>query len=246
MPPVSTLNHPDSSSGKIASLNQDLAYILIKYLKGLDVINFMEAVNGSKQFQTVEISEEYVFYKIFTKMVKEKKVTLNVPYLDFYLETCSVDAEGYVRPNQYQYGNAPILRLFIHPSFTVKAFDKLCCAYKTPSFQCYGRLLPFNTHSYVGDLTVVDYFNYRCSIGSPRELNWHEQRLFKGLISKLIKREGNYCVARQTSDRNQVILCEDDDTTIRSNDCLIRKREGKSKRKGRKIALSVLMLTYAR
>ena len=197
-----TFKHPDSAKQKIVPLNQDIAYLLIKYLKGLDAINFMEAVNGSKQFQTVEISEEYVVCKIFTALIKEKRVPLNVPYLDFYLETCSIDAEGYLYPNQYHYGNAPLLRLFIHSIFTLEAFEKLCCAYKTPSFQCYSRLLPFNTHSYVGSLVLVDYFNYRRSIGAQRELNFHEHSLFKGLIARFLDRERRHCGACQTSEKN--------------------------------------------
>ncbi|CAF3422167.1 unnamed protein product [Rotaria sp. Silwood1] len=114
-----------------------------------------------------------------SKLAKEDKVTVNVPYLDFYLETCSFDEMGYLYPDQHHHENAPVLRLFIHPTFTVEAFEKFCCTYKNPSFQCYSRLLPFNTHSYVGSLILVDYFNYKCSIGSSRELNIHEQSLFK-------------------------------------------------------------------
>ncbi|CAF3472874.1 unnamed protein product [Rotaria sp. Silwood1] len=175
---ISAFNCQTVRNEKTVALNQDVGYLLIDYLKGLDVINFMEAANGSEQFKTIEISE-YRYYEIFMKLAKEDKVTVNVPYLDFYLETCSFDEMGYLYPDQHHHENAPVLRLFIHPTFTVEAFEKFCCTYKNPSFQCYSRLLPFNTHSYVGSLILVDYFNYKCSIGSSRELNIHEQSLFK-------------------------------------------------------------------
>lgn len=189
MASIPTSNCADVVDKRIVSLNQDIAYLLIKYLKGLDAINFMEAVNGSQQFQAVEITEEYVFYKIFMALIHEQKVVLNVPYLDFYLETGSVDAEGYLYPNQYHGENPPLLRLFIHSVFTAEAFEQLCCTYKTSSFQCHSRLLPFNTHSYVGALVLVDYFNYKSSIGASRELNFHERNLFKGQISRRVQQE---------------------------------------------------------
>lgn len=179
---ISTFKCPNKSKEKIVLLNQDIGYLLIKYLKGLDVINYMEAVNHSEQFQTIEISDEYAFYSIFMKLITGKKIKLSVPYLDFYFVTCSLDEEGYLCPNKYYTGEAPALRLFIHPTFTVEAFEKLCCTYKTPSFQCYSRLLPFNTHTYAGNLILVDYFNYNCSIGYSRNFNVHEKSLFKGLI----------------------------------------------------------------
>jgi hypothetical protein len=182
MTPTSSFNCSAAPIEKIVALNQDIGYLLIKYLKGLDVINFMEAVNGSEQFKVIEMSEEHFFYKMFMKIVKEEKVKINVPYLDFYLDTCSIDEEEYLSPERYDRGEAPRLRLFIHSTFTVEAFENFCCTYKTPSFQCYSRLLPFNTHTYAGNLILVDYFNYKHLIGCTRELNIHEQTLFKGLI----------------------------------------------------------------
>ena len=180
MAPTAPFKQSTCVDQKIVPLNQDIAYELIKHIKGLDAVNFIEAANGSKQFQTVEVSEECARRTIFTTLLKEKKISVDVPYLDCYLETCFVDAGGYIRPTRYDHRDDPVLRLFIHPIFTAEAFEKLCCAYKTPLFQCYSRLLPFNTHSYVGNLVLVDYFAYRCSIGLARELNSHEQSVFKG------------------------------------------------------------------
>ncbi|CAF2071869.1 unnamed protein product [Rotaria magnacalcarata] len=172
-------NYPTEPDEKIVALNQDIGYLLLKYLKGLDVISFMEAIDGSEQFNMIEISEDHLFYKVFMKIVKEEKMKVNVPYLHFYLDTCSIDEHGYLYPERYHSGETPILRLFIHPTFTVEAFENLCFTCKTPSFQCYGRLLPLNTYTYVGNFLLLDYFNYKGLIGCPRELNAHERRLFK-------------------------------------------------------------------
>ncbi|CAF3478219.1 unnamed protein product [Rotaria socialis] len=174
-----TSNYPTEPDEKIVALNQDIGYLLLKYLKGLDVISFMEAIDGSEQFNMIEISEDHLFYKVFMKIVKEEKMKINVPYLHFYLDTCSIDEHGYLYPERYHSGETPILRLFIHPTFTVEAFENLCFTYKTPSFQCYSRLLPLNTYTYVGNFLLLDYFHYKGLIGCPRELNAHERRLFK-------------------------------------------------------------------
>jgi hypothetical protein len=162
---------------KTAVLPSGIGQLLIACLDGLDVINFIEAVNGSEHFQTLDINEEWFFYKIFMKFNRTV-----VPYLHLYLDTCSIDEEGYLRPEKYHQGEPPTLRMFIHPTFTNEAFKQLCRACMTSSFQCYTRLLPFNTHSDVGNLMLIDYFQYKDSFGCNRELNAHEQSLFKGLI----------------------------------------------------------------
>ncbi len=181
---ASSLDRSPSPDAQMVTLNQDIGYMLVKYLKGLDVINFMEAVNGSEQFNTIEISEDRLFHKIFVQEVKKEKIKVNIPYLDFYLDTCFINEDGYLYPEQYHQGEAPVLRLFIHPTFTVEAFENFCCTYKTPSFQCYSRLLPFNTHVHAGDLILVDYFNYEHMLGGTRELNIHERSLFKGRMRR--------------------------------------------------------------
>jgi hypothetical protein len=164
----------DASNEKIVPLNQDIGYLLMKYLGGLDVINFMEAVNGSEQFGTIAITEEHIFFQMFMKFLKKETIKVNVPYLNFYLDVGFIDDLGYLCPNQYHQGEPPLLRLFIHPTFTVEAFEKLCCMY--------SRLLPFNTHTYIGNLVLFDYFKFKHLLGCTRELNSHEQSLFKGLI----------------------------------------------------------------
>jgi len=171
----------DDSNEKIVLLNQDIGYLLMKHLNGLDVVNFMEAVNGSEQFSTIEITKEQIFLALFTKFMSKEKIKVVVSYLHCYLDTCSVDDEGYLCPDRYYQGAPPVLRLFVHPSFTVEAFEHLCSTYKTPSFQCYSRLLPLNTYTYVGNLILIDYFKYKDIIGCMRELNEHEQSLFKGM-----------------------------------------------------------------
>ena len=171
----------DGCNERTVLLNQDVGYLLMKHLNGLNVINFMEAVNGSDQFSTIEITEEQIFFALFAKLMQKEKIKVEVPYLHYYLDTCSVDDEGYLCPNRYCQGAPPSLRLFIHPTFTVEAFEHLCLTYKTPSFQCYSRLLPLNTYTYVGNSILIDYFQYKHMIGGTRELNEHETSLFKGM-----------------------------------------------------------------
>ena len=171
-----------TSNKRIVLLNPYIGYMFMKYLDGLNVISFMAAVNGTEQFSTIEITDEQIFFKRFMKLMKKEKIKVNVPYLDFYLDTCFIDEQGYLCPERYYGGEPPVLRLFIHPTFTVEAFEHLCCTYKTSSFQCYTRLLSLNTHSYAGNLILVDYFKYKDSIGCTRELNAFEKNLFKGMI----------------------------------------------------------------
>ncbi|CAF1583189.1 unnamed protein product, partial [Adineta steineri] len=173
-----TFNDQTLRNEEIVSLNQHIGLLLVDYLQGLDVINYIEAVNGSVQFQNIVVSK-HKFYRIFMELVKKENVTVTMPYLDFYLEECSFTTMGYLYPNHYHHEHAPVMRSFIHSTFTVKALEKLCCTYKHPSFQCYSRLLQFNSQSYAGNLIVLDYFNYKYSTGPSRELNVHEQSLFK-------------------------------------------------------------------
>lgn len=168
-----------TSNETIITLNQDIGYLLLEHLDGLDAINFMEAVDGSQQFHEISLTKDGIFHKLFTKFNDEKKIKISIPYLDFYLETCCINSDGYLLPMKYHAGEPPLLRLFIHPTFTMQSLSRLCCTYKTPSFQCYTRLLPLNTHSYLGDLFVIDYFQYKDSIGFSRDMNVHEMALFR-------------------------------------------------------------------
>lgn len=164
---------------KVVFLNQDIGYLLVGYLNGLDAINFMKETSGTEQFHRIEITEDRTFNRLFMKLNGEQKVKVPIPCLDFYLETCGIDSDGYLFPLKHQVGEPPLLRLFIHPTFTTNAFSKLCFTYKTNCFQCYSRLIPLNTHSYVANFFVLDYFEFRNSIGLSRQLNVHEEHLFK-------------------------------------------------------------------
>lgn len=171
---------PETSTGNSVALNQDIGYLLLRFLDGLNAINFMQAVDGSEQFRTIQITEERIFSKLFAQLVKRERTRVSVPYLHLYLDTCSIDEDGYLSPDRYDHGAPPTMRLFIHPAFTSEAFKQVCCTYKTPSFPCYARLLPLNTHSYAGTLILADYFLHKQSIGQSRQLNVHERGLFKG------------------------------------------------------------------
>lgn len=169
------------SNDKIVPLNQDIGYLLTTYLDGLDVIRFMEVVNGSEEFNTIEITEEQIFYKIFIKFVNKLKVKADIPYLNPYMDSCFIDEEGYLYPEEHGEKEAPAFRVFIHPTFTIEALKQLCCTYNTSSFQCYTRLLPLNSYSYAGNLILIDYFHFKNSIGCMRDVNVHEKSLLKGM-----------------------------------------------------------------
>lgn len=177
----SMLKDENKPEEKIVSLNQDIGYLLIKYLEGSDVINFMEVVNGSEAFSTIEIKEDYVFYKIFMRFFAKENVKLNIPNIEQDLETWTMGTTDYAYPEWFYQEDAPELHLFIRSTFTVEAFKSMCHTYKTESFQCYCRLLSLNMYAYVGDLLLIDYFYHIRSIGCSRELNTHERSLFKGM-----------------------------------------------------------------
>ena len=203
----------DTSTGNTVALNQDIGYLLLGFLDGLNAINFMDAVDGSEQFRTIQITEERIFTKLFTQFAKKERIRVSVPYLHLYLDTCSIDDDGYLCPDRYDHGAPPVMRLFIHPMFTLEAFKHVCCTYRTPSFQCYARLLPLNTHSYAGNLILADYFLHKHSVGQSRQLNVHERGLFKSayffIRESYLTRE-NAAVSRQTERRSKARLARRD------------------------------------
>ncbi|CAF1131141.1 unnamed protein product [Adineta ricciae] len=184
MTEISPLNCTTATHEKIVVLNRDVRYMLINKLKGLDAINFMEAVNRSEQFGVIEINEDHFFNVVFMKISKNKTIKIKMPYHFACLDSLYIDDQGYLYTQKYCQEECPPIRIFIHPTFTVDAFEMLCFTYKTEAFRCHSRLLPFNCHPYVGNLILVDYFNYKDSIGSVRELNKHEKYLFKDMISQ--------------------------------------------------------------
>ena len=103
-----TLKSDDSNKidRKFVAFIQDIGYLLIKYLKGAHVINFMEAVNGSEQFNTIQISEDHVFHTMFMEMMEKEKMAVNILYLDFYLDRCSIKEQEY--SEQYCLREAPL------------------------------------------------------------------------------------------------------------------------------------------
>ncbi|CAF3849002.1 unnamed protein product [Rotaria sordida] len=79
------------------------------------------------------------------------------------------------------------------------------------------RLLPLNTHSYVGSLILVDYFNYKWSIGSSRELNIHEQSLFKAIANLLTCQTYQVRTTKKISFFYEEIFLIEDNTINNNN-----------------------------
>ncbi|CAF1370220.1 unnamed protein product [Adineta steineri] len=88
----------------------------------------------------------------------------------------------------------PTQRLFVHQSFSIEAFNQLSKTYLTPIFQCYSRLLSFNTDFYCSNYGLINYEFYAQTIGSNRDLNDHEKKFFKPSTFFQMRNDPNYQV----------------------------------------------------
>lgn len=171
----------------IVKLNEVVEYHLLKFLDGIDVTNFIEAVNGSEQFGLIaKTCDVHFYYKLVSVYNKVRRIFLPRESFQYFTEEMEIDEEQLVLiPTRYSSVTQPSERLYIHPSFTQEGFSMLCELYNTPFFKCYCRLLPLNTVSYYANFGLLDYECYRGSLGLKRGLNQHEKKLFKGNISKM-------------------------------------------------------------
>jgi hypothetical protein len=165
----------------VVSLNQDIGRHLLTFLDGTNATNFLEAVNNSKQFWSIAPTSDHSFWQSLTMLYGHKRVLLCRTWFQRYQDEYDIDENHLVLiSKRYSFVIQPSLRLFVHPSFSVEGFQKLAVVYKTPLFECYSRLLPFNTFAYCADYGLLKYESYRHTIGSGRILNDHEKKLFKG------------------------------------------------------------------
>ena len=165
---------------KIVKLNPDIGYHLLAFLNGTDVCNFVEVASKDDQFWSIPITSDQVFYNLMKMLGNDQRLLLDREMYESYLDDCEVvdDKLVLIEKDDYPFTH-PIQRLFIYPCFSVEGFGKLCKAYRTSIFQCYSRLLSFNSDLYSADFGLLNYELYSETISSPRDLNDHERNLFK-------------------------------------------------------------------
>lgn len=167
-------------------LNEVVGCHLLKFLDGIDVINFIEAVDGSEQFGSIAKTFDYHFITLISVFRSYQRILLPRTLFEYFMNESEIDEERLVVVStRYSFVIQPSERLYIHPCFSLEGFSKLCEVYKTSLFKCYCRLLPLNTVWYEADFGLLSYEWYGHTIGLERMLNDHEKKLFKGKISMM-------------------------------------------------------------
>ena len=167
----------------IVKLNQDVGCYLLRFIDGIDAVNFIEAVNDTEQFSSVAKTLDHHFIETIKVFCGHPRIPLPRTLFEDYTNEYEIDDEQLVVVSKrYSDVIEPSPRLFIHPCFSTEGFTKLCEVYRTSLFNCYSRLLPLNTvcYNYNADFGLLDYEWYGHTIGSERISNEHEKRLFKG------------------------------------------------------------------
>ncbi|CAF2240609.1 unnamed protein product [Rotaria magnacalcarata] len=165
---------------EIPELNPDIGLHLVNFLNGIDASNFLEVVNNCSQFLSIATASDRLFIEIMKKFDGRARILLPAEIYGNYLQDCEILDDKLVpfenhNPSVIQ----PVQRLFVHPCFSVEGFGVLCKAYRTPLFQYYSRILPFNTDLYCADFGLIDYQLYNETISSERDLNVYEKKFFK-------------------------------------------------------------------
>ena len=167
----------------VVELNQVIGYYLLRFIDGMDAINFIEAVNDSQQFWSIAKTSDHHFIEMIKMFCGHQRIRLPRALFEDFTNKYEFDDEQYiVTSKRYSDVIEPLERPYIHPCFSIEGFIKMCEVYKTSLFNCYSRLLSLNTvcHNYNADFGLLDYEWYGHTIGSDRALNDHENNLFKG------------------------------------------------------------------
>lgn len=170
------------TENKIVELNPDTGYYLLKFIDGVDAVNFIEAVNDSQQFWSIAKTSDHHFIEMIKAFRGQPRILLPHTLFEDFSNEYEIDHEELIIVSRRYSGTIqPSERLYIHPCFSTEGFTKLCEVYKTSLFNCYSRLLPLNTvgYNYSADFGLLDYEYYGHTIGSERILNDHERNLFK-------------------------------------------------------------------
>lgn len=172
----------------VVELYQDIGCYLLRFIDGIDVTNFIEAVNDSRQFGSIAKTSDYHFIEMIKTFCDHQRILLPRALFEDFTNESEIDDEQLIVVSK-RYSNViePSERLYIHPCFSIKGFTKLCEVYRTSLFSCYSRLLPLNTvcYNYNADFGLLDYAWYGNTIGSERMLNDHEKKLFTGKVYRV-------------------------------------------------------------
>ena len=172
------------TQNRTVELNQVVGVHLLSFLEGIDATNFIEAVNDSRQFWCIAKTLDQHFIKLISTFQGQQRILLPRAIFGSYAEQLEIDEENLITFSKwYSCMREPCERLYIHPSFSVQGFAKLCHVYKSSLFKCYSRLIPFNTTWYDADFGLLNYETYGHNSGSERILNDHELNLFKSKTS---------------------------------------------------------------
>ncbi|CAF0877870.1 unnamed protein product [Adineta ricciae] len=168
------------STNKIIQCGEFVAYNLLRFLDGVDAINFIEAVDSSEQFGSIAEVFDHRFIILISTFCNHQRIRLPDIVWHYYRDVGEIDEENFcVIPERYSFFIQPSERLYIHPCFSLEGFLKLCEVYQTPLFKCYSRLLSWNSVYYNAGFALLDYEWYSQTVGSKRTLNGHEKSLFK-------------------------------------------------------------------
>ncbi|CAF1507444.1 unnamed protein product [Adineta ricciae] len=165
---------------KLVKVIVDAGYHLLNYLGGVDATNYLEIVRTDLQICSLAIVSDHEFFEILKTFNHDQPFTVPEEMYQCYLhENNIIDFRLVpVHPCDLLL-KQPIQRLYVHSSFTAEAFEKLSKTYRTSIFQCYSRLLSFNTDFYSANYGLLDYELYAETVGSNRDLNDYEKRFFK-------------------------------------------------------------------
>ena len=140
------------SKNIVVELNEVVGCHLLKFLDGIDVTNFIEAVDGSRQFGSIGKKLDGKFVRLISLFCDYQRILLPRAIFESFTGESKIDDERLiVVSTRYSAFIQPSERLYIHPCFSIEGFSKLCEVYRTYLFKCYTRLLPLNTVGYCAD-----------------------------------------------------------------------------------------------
>lgn len=151
----------------VIELNQVVECHLLTFLDGIDVTNFIETVNDSRQFRSIAKTSDYHLIEFITVFCGRRRIILPRATFKSDIDDCQIDYERLIiLSTRYSSVIKPSERSYIHPCFSIEGFSKLCEVYKTFFFKYYARLLPLNTLGYDADFGLLNYESYGHTTGS--------------------------------------------------------------------------------
>lgn len=171
-------------------LNADIGRHLLVYLKGIDAINFIEAVHMDEQFYPIGRMYDHQFIKIFKRFTGHSRSLLPCTVFADFTDHWRIDHKRGTSDEKYYSDTLqPCLRRFVHECFTTEAFSALSQVYKTSLFKCYSRLLSYNSSAYNADFGLRNYEWHSSTLAGERKLSDHEMNLFRSKLQTIENQE---------------------------------------------------------